>query len=135
MWQYMIRGTSEYKGTEPDIVYRSILQLICARISVLASFYLLHCADEPQKGRNSYPGLQPYFIGFCRVGVPQSQLFYVVYQPCSFACILVIFLADKVSSMQILRKLTALSLAVLCLFYVYFIEIGQVLSQLFTLLI
>ena len=42
-------------------------------------FYnLLHRADEPQKGRNSCPRLQPYFIGFCRVGVSQSQFFYVV---------------------------------------------------------
>ena len=44
------------------------------------------------------PFLQPYLIGFCRVGISQSQFFYVVYQPCSFACILVIVLADKVSS-------------------------------------
>ena len=61
-------------------------------------FNLLHRADEPQKGRNSCPRLQSYFIGFFRVGVSQSQLFYVVYQPCGFACILVIFLADKDSS-------------------------------------
>ena len=30
-----------------------------------------------QPGRNSCPRLQPYLIGSCRVGVSQSQLFYV----------------------------------------------------------
>ena len=45
----------------------------------LKSLYtILHRADEPQKGRNICPWLQPYFIGFCRDGVSQSQLFYVV---------------------------------------------------------
>ena len=68
-------GDKRVQSTEPNIVNGSILQLICARISVLASFYLLHRADEPPKGRNSCPRLQPYFIGFCRVGVSQSQFF------------------------------------------------------------
>ena len=63
------------QSTEPDIVNGSILQLIYARICVLAHFNLLQRADEPQKGRNSCPRLQPYFIGFCRVGVSQSQFF------------------------------------------------------------
>ena len=62
-------GDKRVQSTEPDIVNGSILQLICARICVLAHFNLLHSADEPQKGRNSCPRLQPYFIGFCRVGV------------------------------------------------------------------
>ena len=48
------------------------------------------------------------------------SVYILVYQPCSFACILVIFLTDKVSSRSYVRKLTALSLAFLCLFYVYF---------------
>ena len=43
-----------------------------------ASFSLLHRADETQSARNSCPRLQPYFIGFCRVGISQSQLFYAV---------------------------------------------------------
>ena len=48
------------------------------------------------------------------------SVYILVYQPCSFACILVFFLADKVSSRSYVRKLTSLSLAFLCLFYVYF---------------
>ena len=70
--------TQNKQRTANDNVCGSILQLICASISVLASFYLLHRADEPPKERNSCPQLQPYFIGFCRVGVSQTQLFYVV---------------------------------------------------------
>ena len=80
MWQRVIRVIREFKGTEPDIVNGSILQLNCAYLAFVCwrYFNLLHRADEPQKGRNSCPRLQPYFIGFCRVGVSQSQFFYVV---------------------------------------------------------
>ena len=35
-------------------------------------------AKNNQNKNNSCPRLQPYFIGFCRVGVSQSQFFYVV---------------------------------------------------------
>ena len=52
-----------------------------------------------------------------KVGLQPWTIFLRFFQSCSFACILAIFLADKVSS-GVLRKLTALSLVVLCLFYV-----------------
>ena len=43
----------------------------------LSHFNLQHRADKSQKRRNSCPRLQPCFIGFCRVGVSQSQLFFL----------------------------------------------------------
>ena len=46
--------------------------------------------------RNGCPRLQPYFIGFCRVGVSQSKLFYVVKSTVQFVVCLFIFLADLV---------------------------------------
>ena len=71
-------GDRRVQGTEPDIVNGSILQLIALAFVCWRYFNSLHRADEPQQGRNSCPRLQSYFIGFCRVGVSQSQLFYVV---------------------------------------------------------
>ena len=71
-------GDKRVQSTEPDIVNGSILQFALAFLC-WRHFNLLHRADEPQKGRNSCARLQPYFTGFCRVGVSQSQLFYVVY--------------------------------------------------------
>ena len=63
------------QSTEPDIVNGSILQFFALAFVCGRHITLLHRADEPQKGRNSCPQLQPYFIGFCRVGVSQSQFF------------------------------------------------------------
>ena len=42
--------------------------------------------------RNGCPRLQPYFIGFCRVGVSQSKLFYVVKSTVqSVVCLFIFF--------------------------------------------
>ena len=71
-------GDRRVQGTEPDIVNGSILQFFALAFVCWRYFNLLRRADEPQKGRNSCPRLQPYFIGFCRVGVSRGQLFYVV---------------------------------------------------------
>ena len=64
--------------------------LLCnlfALASLRATFSLQHRADKTQPGGNSCSWLQPYLIGFCRVGVSQSQLFYVVRSAFTVYCI------------------------------------------------
>ena len=85
---------------------------------------LLHCADEPPKGQNSCPWLQPYFISFCPVGVSQSQLFYLVYQSCSFSCIQVFWLIRSLADPTLVSSIIVGGpLLILCVLY-YFGTVG-----------
>ena len=84
--------TSKYK-VRPDMVNGSLCNLF-ALAFLRASFSLLHRADGTQPGRNSCPWLQPYLIGFCRVGVSESQLFLrSQVRSCSLLYVCSIFLA------------------------------------------
>ena len=86
---------------EPDMVNGSLCNLFTLAF-LLASFSLLHRADETQSVRNSCPRLQPYVIGFCRVGVSQSLLFYVfVISPCSLLYVCLFF--GRLGLLQILH--------------------------------
>ena len=52
---------------------------------------------SPKKGETAVLGCNPTLSVSVVLVSRKVNFFYVVYQPCSFACILVIFLADKVS--------------------------------------
>ena len=75
-------------STKADIVDGAILQLICARICMCNGVVLI-CyitADESPKGRKSTVATILYRFLSCWC-LAKSTFFYVVYQPCSFACI------------------------------------------------
>ena len=73
-------GGKRVQSTEPtDIVNGSILQLNCASINLCAGA-LLTCyivLTSPKKGETAVHGCNPT-LPVCRVGVSQSQFFYVV---------------------------------------------------------
>ena len=79
------------QSTEPDIVFA--LAFVCWR-----HFNLLHRFNGPLKRANQLSTVSTLLYRFLSCWCLKKSTFYVVYQPCSFACILVIFLADKVSS-------------------------------------
>ena len=121
MQELVVRNSSWPNPNKPEITI--IIPILYSKIyfhrhSCWRHLYSLHYADESQEGRKSSAWLQPYFIGYCRVGVSQSQLFYVV--SALQLCLYVSSLFWLIRSLQILRKPAALSLAVLCWFKFYF---------------
>ena len=74
-----------------------------------------HSTRKHCLGRNNRPRLQPYFIGFCRVVVLQSQLFIdVVSNLLSFVCFISWLIRSLVDPTYTSRNYRSLSLAVLC---------------------